>query len=318
MEPEREASPPVHVPVMVEEVLRFLPPRPDATVVDATVGLGGHSAALLERWPDGRLIALDCDPDSLALAQLRLQPWAARVTFLHANFQMLATHLASLGVSRVDGVLLDLGLSSWQLLQPERGLSFQLEGPLDMRLDPTRAMPTAAELLRRLSLAELTDLFRCHGEERYAARIARAIVTTRRQQPLRTTRGLATLVERAVPRHAQHQRLHPATRVFQALRIAVNHEVEALERALQLVPQLLAPAGRLVVLSFQSLEDRVVKRAMQQWARAGLMTLLTPKPLTPSPTEQERNPRARSAKLRACQRLSPPTVVGAQTGRRHP
>ena len=296
------AAPPWHIPVLVNEALQWLPPRPDAMIVDGTVWLGGHSAALLNQWPTGRLLGLDRDARSLALARMRLAAWADRVTLHHGSFSALPQLLTQLHIPRVDGILLDLGLSSWQLAQPDRGLSFQLEGPLDMRFDPSMPGLTAAQLLRRLSLDELTDLFRRFGEERYASAIARAVVATRRKQPLRTTTQLVTLIERAVPASARGQRLHPATRVFQALRIAVNRELDELSLFLEAVPAVLAPGGRLVIVSFHSLEDRLVKHAMQGWARAGLMRSLTPRPVQPSMDEIARNPRARSAKLRACER----------------
>ena len=296
-------APPWHVPVLVNEVLQWLPTHPEATVVDATAGLGGHSAALLSHLTTGDLIALDRDPHSLNLARTRLAVWAGRVTLHHASFSQLPQLLAQLGRSQVDGILLDLGMSSWQLAQAERGFSFQLDSPLDMRFDLTTPGLTAAQLLRRLSLGELTDLFQQFGDERHAARIARAIVDIRRKRPLRTTRDLVTLIEQAVPSRGRTQHLHPATRVFQALRIAVNREVEELERFLSAAPQLLSPGGRLVVISFHSLEDRCVKRAMQQWKRDRLMQVLTPHPVRPSVEEITDNPRARSAKLRACERL---------------
>lgn len=296
---------PWHTPVLVQEILRWLSPRADATVVDATIGLGGHSAALLPQLTSGLLIGIDRDPHSIALARARLAPWAERVSLHRATFSALPDLLAQLNHPRVDGILVDLGLSSWQLAQAERGFSFQLVGPLDMRFDPETPGPTAAQLLRRLSQDELTELFRRYGEERFAARIARAVVAVRRKQPLRTTADVVTLIERTVPGR-RHRRLHPATRVFQALRIAVNQELEELERLLAVAPQVLAPGGRLVVISFHSLEDRLVKRAMQRWARSGQAQLLTPHPITPTPQEVAANPRARSAKLRVCERLSQP------------
>jgi 16S rRNA (cytosine1402-N4)-methyltransferase len=289
---------PRHVPVLLQEVLDALAPRPDGIIVDATVGLGGHSAALLSRIPHGQLIGLDQDPDSLVLAQAALEQWRSQVTLCHANFGAIADVLRDTHVTRVDGILADLGLSSWQLAQADRGLSFQLDGALDMRMDPTQT-DTAANLLRRLSLTELTDLFRQYGEERYAARIARAIVQTRRQTPLRTTHDLVHLIRDAVP-SAAHQRIHPATRVFQALRIAVNQELQVLQTLLDAVPSLLADGGRLAVISFHSLEDRLVKRAMRTWKQSGHAEVLTSRPIEASAEEVAANPRARSAKLRVC------------------
>ena len=288
-----------HQPVMRAEVLRCLDPRPGLIMVDATVGTGGHSLDLLPRLlPDGRLIAVDQDGEALALAQQRLREFEPNVTLLHGNFRELPTLLTPLGLTHVDGLLLDLGMSSVHVDQPARGFSFSREGPLDMRMDQTHPT-TAAALVNTLSETDLTMLFERFGEERFARRIAARIVTRRRAHPIETTSELARLVTEAVPSVARHGRLHPATRVFQALRIAVNEELDALEACLEHLAGLLNPTGRAVILTFHSLEDRMVKRAFIDGARAGRWTVLTKKPLRPSMTECQQNPRARSAKLRA-------------------
>jgi len=296
---------PWHQPVMAEEVLQHLRPRPGGIVVDGTVGTGGHSLWILPKLlPDGRLIALDRDPQALRLAQQRLREFAPLVTFVHEDYRRLPAVLERLGIPRVDGLVLDLGMSSLQVDRPERGFSFSAEGPLDMRMNPDDET-TAATLVNRLSLRELTDLFVRFGEERFAGRIARRIVEARRRQPLSTTAELAGLVRAAVPPPARHGRIHPATRVFQALRIAVNDELGALEDLLAALPIRLAPGGRAVILSYHSLEDRLVKRAFAAGAREGHWIALTKKPVTPSSDERLRNPRGRSAKLRAVEGRGP-------------
>ncbi|MCS6851476.1 MAG: 16S rRNA (cytosine(1402)-N(4))-methyltransferase RsmH [Gemmataceae bacterium] len=291
-------SEPRHQPVLCAEVLEYLKPEAGQTLVDATVGSGGHAALLVERLgPRGRLIALDQDATMLDVARRRLAD--RPITWVHANFRQLRTVLTELGVGQVDGVLAVLGVCSDQLDDPKRGLSFQQPGPLDMRLDPEGAT-TAAELLRTWSERDLADLFWKYGEERFSRRIARKIVETRRQTPLETTTQLADLICRCVPRPAGRRHgIHPATRVFQALRIAVNDEMAALEEFLRDLPECLRPRGRAVVISFHSLEDRRVKQAFRQRSQ---WVVLTPKPVQPTEEEVCRNPRARSAKLRAAMR----------------
>jgi 16S rRNA (cytosine1402-N4)-methyltransferase len=293
-----------HVPVLPAEVLEFLVPATGQTIVDATVGAGGHSRLILERLgPDGRLIGLDRDPAMLALAGRRLasadQGNGTRVTLAEANFDRLRDMLDGLGIAWVDGVLVDLGVCSDQLDDPGRGFSFQEDGPLDMRLNPASREP-ASTLLRRLSERDLADLFWKYGEERYSRRIARSIVAARRRQPLQTTAQLAQLVRRCVPRpRGRRPVLDPATRVFQALRIAVNDELGALDRLLVALPRCVKPGGRVVVISFHSLEDRRVKQAFRE---RDLWEALTPKPVQAGEDELRRNPRARSAKLRCARR----------------
>jgi 16S rRNA (cytosine1402-N4)-methyltransferase len=325
-----------HRPVMVAEVREGLAPRPGSVVVDATVGAGGHTAALLPALgPTGRLIGLDQDPDALAEASRRLSDFAAvdggslaAFTLVKANFRDLRSVLAELGVPAIDGLLFDLGVSSMQLDRPARGFSFRAAGPLDMRMDPSAPL-TAAQLVQELPEAELARLFFEYGEERWSRRIARRIVQRREREPFTTTEDLAQVV-RAAARPtggrppAPHGRdrhgsaIDPATRVFQALRIAVNRELEVLEGALVDGAGLLRPGGRLAVLSYHSLEDRIVKRTFE-WlagrcrcpkelpacvcgARPRLQ-ILTRKPLVPTEAERRANPRSRSAKLRLAERL---------------
>lgn len=291
-----------HVAVMPAEVLAQLAPQPGQTLVDATLGAGGHARLLAERLgSQGQLIGLDRDPAMLELARSRITGVEARVTLMHASFDGLREVLDELQIDRVDGVLADLGVSSDQLDVAERGFSFQQAGPLDMRLDPTSGEP-ASVLLKRLSERDMADVFYKYGEERFSRRIARRIVETRRQTPLETTDALADLVRRCIPRpRGKRHAIDPATRVFQALRIAVNDELGALERLLAALPACLKPGGRAALISFHSLEDRLVKRAFQQ---REVWQVLTKKPIQASDEEVGRNPRARSAKLRAAVRMT--------------
>ncbi|HEU67747.1 MAG TPA: 16S rRNA (cytosine(1402)-N(4))-methyltransferase RsmH [Candidatus Acetothermia bacterium] len=281
----------MHEPVLVAEVRGFLDPRPGRLIVDATVGTGGHAAALLRHGAS--VVGIDRDPHALTIAQDRLAAFGERVQLIHGNFRDLPALLSRLGARPVDGVLFDLGASSLQLGSPERGFSFSADGPLDMRMDP-RSPTAAADLVNHLAETDLARLLWEYGEERYARRIARAIV---RARPLHSTAELAVLVARAYPR-GRH-RIHPATRTFQALRIAVNDELGALREALPAARALLAPGGTLCVISFHSLEDRIVKRFLRREGLAGRLEVLAKKPIVPREEEIARNPRARSAKLRA-------------------
>ncbi len=288
-----------HQPVLVDEVLAYLRPRPGLVVVDGTLGSGGHSLSILPKLlPDGRLIGLDRDAESLRLAQQRLAEFAPQASCLHDNYRNLPDMLTSLGLRGIDGLLLDLGMSTPQVDCAARGFSFMHDGPLDMRMDQTQET-TAASLVNRFSADELIDVLRTLGEERFAPRIARQIVRERQACAIETTRQLAEVVSRAVPPQARHGRLHPATRTFQALRIAVNDELGALEALLERLPRVLNAGGRAVIITFHSLEDRLVKRAFAQGMRDGCWTVLTKKPVRPGEAEVARNPRARSAKLRA-------------------
>ena len=309
-----QADLPWHRPVLVEQVVEFLAPSPGAALVDCTAGTGGHSLALLphllpiplsagprQQAVAGRLIAIDCDAQALERAQRRLTEFHPHVQFVHDNFSQLPEVLKHLGVARVHGVLADLGMSSPQVDQPERGFSFLKDGPLDMRMDQRRAA-TAASLIRQLSEHDLTTLLQTYGEERWARRIAKRIVNARRIQPIRTTTQLARLAADAIPSRVASRHLHPATRTFLALRIAVNEELASLKTLLDVLPDVLLPGGRAVIITFHSLEDRLVKQAFQRGARAGLLRLLTKKPVRPSAQELAENPRSRSAKLRAVER----------------
>ena len=289
--------PSVHVPVMPGEIVRWLAPRPGDLVVDGTLGGGGHTRVLAEQvGPAGRVIALDRDPAALVAAEQNLTGLA--VELAHANFCDLPELLRELEIGEADGVLLDLGISSDQLADSARGFSFASNGPLDLRFDPTRGEP-AYRLVNRLSAEHLAEMIHRYGEERYSRRIARAIVRRREQKPIETSAELAELVRRSVPRSASRQLIDPATRTFQALRIAVNDELKSLETALRRIPDCLRPQGRLAVISFHSLEDRRVKEAFRDDPR---YEVLTRKPIRPRPEEIERNPRASSAKLRVAAR----------------
>jgi 16S rRNA (cytosine1402-N4)-methyltransferase len=294
------ASP--HQPVMAAEVLQHLAPMPGQVVVDGTIGAGGHSISILPRLlPDGTLLAIDRDRAALEIAQRRLTEFEPRVRFRHGNFRDLPAILREEQLAAVDGVVLDLGMSSLHVDQAERGFSFLREGPLDMRMDPEQGT-TAEDLVNAASPDELTRLLTEFGEERYARRITARIVEARRRERITRTSELADIVRGAVPPQARYGRIHPATRVFQALRIAVNDELGALRDVLHALPGLLKPGGRAVIISFHSLEDRLVKQAFLEGARSGVWAVLTKKPVTASDDEIEQNPRARSAKLRAVMR----------------
>ena len=310
-----------HLPVLADEVIEMLAPAPGSLHIDATLGGGGHTERILEAAnPDGRLLGLDADPAAIARVQARLGPvYSDRLVLRQANFRELADVAPAAGFGAVDGALFDLGLSSFQLADRERGFGFRTGGPLDMRFDTSRGVP-ASELLASLDTAELTALFRRYGEEPKAPRIARAIVDARRVAPIATAEELAALVERVLPPNPrQPRRTHPATRVFQALRIAVNEELDALQAGLAAALDLLRPGGRLVVLSYHSLEDRIVKRFFQAERRGCIcppelpvcvcgrnprLRLVTSPSLTPTDAEIAINPRARSARLRAAERLA--------------
>lgn len=288
---------------MVAEVLAGLRCRPGGFYIDGTVGLGGHAAAILTAAaPDGRLLGLDRDPTALEASAIRLAPFAPRWCLRHACYSEIGHILTDLNWGRPDGILLDLGLSSAQLAHSGRGFSFQGDEPLDMRFDPYSPGPTAADLINQAPEAELARIFREYGEERFARRIARRLVQLRQRQPLRTTAELVAAIRSVVP--SKPQRLHPATRVFQALRLAVNRELERLKAFLPQAVEVLAPGGRLVIISYHSLEDRLVKQHFLAAEQAGLLRRLTKKPLVPRPEELQSNPRARSAKLRVGEKTS--------------
>src|SRR5438093_2048879 len=310
-----------HTPVLAEEVMSMLAPAPGSLQIDATLGGGGHTERILEATdPDGRLLGLDADGAAIARVDGRLRPrFGYRLVLRQANFRELRTVAPDAGFAAVDGLLFDLGLSSFQLADAARGFGIRTGGPLDMRFDTSRGVP-AAELLATVEAAELSALFRRFGEEPQAPRIARAIVAARKTASIATAEELAALVERVAPGNPRvRRRIHPATRVFQALRIAVNEELDALQDGLAAAVDLLRPGGRLVVLSYHSLEDRIVKRFIAAERRGCTcppelpgcvcgrnprLRLVTRPSLTPTATEIAANPRARSARLRAAERLA--------------
>ncbi len=300
-------SPAQHTPVLPDVVLEFVASGPSRIVVDCTVGLGGHTSLILERCPDAQVIALDADPGNLDLARQRCKPFGDRIRFVHANFSSLPTVLERLGESTVDVVFADLGLCSNQLADPSRGFSFEVDGPLDMRMD-RRSGPTAEDLVNSLSAPQLEELLCVQSQERYSRRISRRICAARREGRLRSTVQLARLVESALGAGVtpRRDRIHPATRTFLALRAAVNRETESLGMLLDAVPSVLAPGGRVVLISFHSTEDRVVKRDFRTRGRSGVYRVLTKKPLVAGRDERLGNPRCRSAKLRAAVRTELP------------
>jgi 16S rRNA (cytosine1402-N4)-methyltransferase len=309
-----------HLPVMPDEVIATLAPVAGGLQIDATVGGGGHTERILEAAsPDGRVLGLDADQAAIDRVGLRLARFGDRLVLRRANFRELSTVAPDAGFGTVDGLLFDLGLSSFQLADRDRGFGFRAGGPLDMRFDASRGVP-AAELLETLDADALAALFRRYGEEPAAWKISKAIVAARATVPVRTAEDLASLVERVVPVNPRvRRRTHPATRVFQALRIAVNEELDALEEGLAAAVDLLRPGGRLVVLSYHSLEDRIVKRFLAAERRGCVcppqapicvcgktprLRLVTRPSLTPTEVEVDANPRARSARLRAAERLA--------------
>jgi 16S rRNA (cytosine1402-N4)-methyltransferase len=308
---------PYHVPVMIAEVLDALDPRPGQTIVDATLGGGGHARAIAERLqPGGRLIGIDQDPDAVAEAKRALADLGGVVTVVSARFDAIGTVLDSLGLEKADGFLFDLGVSSYQLDTPSRGFSFKDPGaPLDMRMNPASGGLTAADLLNTLDTRALAALIREHSDERWAGRIAQFVGERRKDEPYRTVGQLIETVLAAMPRGARPDDKHPATRTFQAMRIAVNDELSVLGHALESAADRLTKGGIITALSYHSTEDRVVKQAFARLAGRGegegpygtrppaMLELLGRKPVEPSAAEVAANPRARSAKLRAARRL---------------
>lgn len=309
-----------HVPVMPKETLAWLDPGPGKRFLDGTLGFAGHARAVLEQGGDCTLLGLDRDELALDEARKRLEPYGGRAILANERFSRFPSVLEEVGWDKVDGALVDLGVSSMQLDDPERGFSFLSDGPLDMRMGAGGGEAPAERLVNKASLETLKKIIGGLGEEPMGGRIARAIIEARKAGPIRTTLELARLVESAYPaaRRAKSRR-HPATKTFQALRMAVNKELEELERFLELIPGYLNPGARVVVISFHSLEDRMVKRAFQREAKGCVcpreapictcgkvprLKVLTRKPVGPGPEEAETNPRARSAKLRAAERLA--------------
>ena len=313
-----------HEPVLADEVVALLAPRDHGVYVDGTVGGAGHAARILAAAPGAHVVGVDRDPSALQASEIALAPFAGRARLVHGAFAELPRILAEHGIARVDDIVLDLGVSSPQLDVAGRGFSFTRPGPLDMRMDPTHGA-TALDVLRRTPVDELADLIATLGEERHAKKIARQIKEALAADRLHTTVDLATLIASAVPIAEQRKsKIHPATRTFQALRIAVNGEIEQLEQFLAAFPDLLAPGGRCAIIGFHSLEDRLVKHRFRDLAwtsslppqlagRAGervapVCELLTRKAAVATDAEIERNPRARSARLRACERTSAPNA----------
>ncbi len=295
--------PPVHVPVLLNEVLHWLNPQPGQHFADGTLGGGGHTRALAERvGSSGNVLAMDRDPAAIAAAEQNLA--GLPVSLVHASYAELPQILAQLQSPPLDGVLLDLGLSSDQLADEQRGFSFDADGPLDLRFDPTAGEP-AWRLVNRLRPENLADVIYQYGEERYSRRIARAIVEARQAAPIQTSAQLAAIVRRAAPKPRHGERIDPATRTFQALRIAVNRELEALQTILHRLPDCVRPGGRVAIISFHSLEDRPVKQAFRDDNR---YRTLTKKPITASEAEVAANPRARSAKLRVAEIVAPHAI----------
>lgn len=293
-----------HIPVLLDEVLAWLDPRPGETALDGTLGLAGHARTVAAKLgPEGRLIGLDRDPAALERARAALSDVPCRVDCVHAAYSTLGEALASLNVPGAHRMLLDIGVSSLQLDTPERGFSFRDDGPLDMRMDTTRGA-MATDLVNGLPEKELADLIYKFGEERASRRIAKTIVAQRAHEPIQSTGALASLIEASLGRRG---RIHPATRTFQALRIAVNDELGELERGLAAAKAHLLPGGRLVVITFHSLEDRMVKQAFRAWAAEDDWTLPVRKVVKPTRTECEQNRRARSAKLRVIERNKEPS-----------
>ncbi len=313
-----------HIPVLCDKVVDLLKPKSDGVYIDGTVGLGGHSAAILETSaPSGRVIGIDLDVEGLIVAESRLHAFGERCSLINGNFAEMDVLLERHSVHAVDGILLDLGMSSLQLDTPHRGFSFNHTGPLDMRMNPGQALdsadqtvPTAMKVVNDSTIDVLVDIFKRYGEERYAKRIAGRIVQARQEEPIITTTQFAEIVKQAVPRKTF--KIHPATRVFQALRIHVNAELENLVSGLDVAISLLKQGGCLCVITFHSLEDRIVKRCFQTCARTCIcppktpicicehkpsVEIITKRPVLPSETEIQNNPRARSAKLRAARKL---------------
>lgn len=291
-----------HQPVLLEEVLSYLSCQPEGVYIDCTLGGAGHAEAILDQTsPAGSLLGIDQDETALLAAAKRLKPYGDRVQLVQGNFRWVDELWRASGLVAPKGILFDLGVSSPQLDEIERGFSYREDAPLDMRMD-RRQQETAADLVNTLPEAKLARIISKYGEERWAARIAKFIVNRRRQQPINTTEELVDVIKAAIPAGARRRGPHPARRTFQALRIAVNDELEALREGLAAAKEILAPGGRICVISFHSLEDRIVKHTFRSWALENGFTVLTKKPVVPASKEADENPRARSAKLRAIMR----------------
>ncbi len=293
----------LHIPVMLKEVVEYLKPAQGNIFVDGTIGLGGHAEVMLEVIGEqGRLIGIDRDAQALALTKEKLKSYQNQCDFVHRNYRHMGKVLAELKVPSVDRILLDLGLSSFQLNNPERGFSIRADGPLDMRMDQDSYI-SAFDLVNSLSENEISSILKDFGQERWHNRIARYIVVQRSGKPIETTKELSDVVLRAMPRKSKREKIHPATRTFQAFRIAVNRELEGLEEVLDQCIDSLAVGGRVGIISFHSLEDRIVKQKFRQGAKEGILNLIVKKPLRPSEGEAQLNSRARSARFRVAERI---------------
>ncbi len=293
----------IHIPVMLNEVIEHLNLRNNAVIVDGTLGAAGHASEILKRiGSDGKLIGIDRDVEILSKAKETLTPFLSQCELIHNNYSQIDEILRSLKITDVDGILLDLGVSSYQLDTPHRGFSVKNNGPLDMRMDPESEI-TAFDLVNSLPEKELSVILKVFGEERWHQRIARQIVKQRSVSPIRTTDDLSRVVLKAMPKERNWQKIHPATRTFQGLRIAVNKELQGLETALDKCIECLKREGRIAVIAFHSLEDRIVKHKFKDFQKAGKINLITKKPLRPSDLEAKENVRARSARLRIAERI---------------
>ncbi|MDD5115508.1 MAG: 16S rRNA (cytosine(1402)-N(4))-methyltransferase RsmH [Candidatus Omnitrophica bacterium] len=295
----------LHIPVMLREVIDYLALAPGKTIVDATAGTGGHSIEILKRiTPGGRLIGIDRDENSLAVCRQRLEGCGGNYELLQANFADIDRVLEGLGIDRIDGIVFDLGISTFQMRDGARGFSFQQEGPLDMRMDQSSYI-SAYDLVNNLDEREISSMLWSFGQERWHNRIARLVVQERKNHPISTTGQLADLVVRAIPHRYRrsHYRIHPATRTFQAVRIAVNRELEILESSVRKAVGILKSGARICVISFHSLEDRVIKHTFRALKSEGLIDIITAKPMTPVASEVAANPSSRSSKFRAAERI---------------
>jgi 16S rRNA (cytosine1402-N4)-methyltransferase len=293
----------MHQPVLLDEILKSFPIKKEGIIVDATIGLGGHSWAILANSPPGlKIIGIDLDAHALKIAWDRLKVYKDRLTLFQENFRNLDSVLKNLNINKIDGLLFDLGVSSLQLDTPERGFSFQSEAKLDMRFD-TREETTAADLVNSLKLDELEYILREFGEERFAARIAKSIIEYRKKEPISTTGQLVKIIFKSLSPKRHYQKIHPATRTFQALRIYLNQELVALKEAVEKGIFFLNSGGRIGVISFHSGEDRVVKQLFRKFAQEKVLKIINKKPLSPQEQEISLNPRSRSAKLRLAERL---------------
>ncbi|MBP9854086.1 MAG: 16S rRNA (cytosine(1402)-N(4))-methyltransferase RsmH [Candidatus Omnitrophica bacterium] len=291
-----------HLPVMLDEVLEYMDPQSNDIFVDGTLGMGGHAQKFLQSiGSKGLLIGMDRDEKSLSKATQTLSAFSHQCHFVHKDFRYIDEALNDLNIQKVDGIFLDLGISSYQLNNPERGFSFRKAGPLDMRMDQNGPI-SAYDLINSLSEKEISSILREFGEERWSNRIARLIVSERSKQPIELTEDLCRIVQKAIPMKGKPQRIHPATRTFQAIRIAVNRELETLEIAIDKCISLLNPGGRLGIISFHSLEDRIVKNKFKMFSKANLARCLVKRPLRPTEKEVSINPRARSARFRIIER----------------